>query len=80
MDAASAIEFVGKINHGRVSLDVHGRKRIFDFLGGKIQAEVEVVAELGADAEADKGVGVVAGRASGTELDVDGEGLGSGGH
>ncbi len=80
MDAASAIELVGEINHGRVSLDVYGRKRIFKFLGGKIQAEVEVVAELRADAEADKAVGAIAGRAGSTELDVEGECLGSGGH
>lgn len=80
MDAASAIELVGEINHGRVSLDVYGRKRIFEFLGGKIQAEVEVVAELGADADAGNAVRTVARRASGTDLEVDGECLGSGGH
>lgn len=80
MDAARAIEFVGEINHGRVSFDIYGGKRIFEFLGGKIQAEVEVVAELGADAEADKAVGAIAGRAGSTELDVEGEGLGGGGH
>ena len=86
LDAAVAVELVGVLDNGGTG---GGVDRIGgdDVAGTEVEAQVGVLGEVGADAETDDR-GVVRGPAGGeggarlavAELDVEGEGLGGGGH
>ena len=86
LDATGGVELVGILDDGGAGGGVDGI-RGDDVAGADIEAEVGVLGEVGADADTDDRsvVGVRAAREGGVrltvaELEVEGEGLGGGGH
>ena len=78
-DAAHGGQAVGQIEGGAGGLGVDEGDVATDVLTTDVQAEVELIVEVGADAEADEADAVVVIQFGVTDVDVQGVSLGGGG-